>query len=182
MERVRVVDTEQAIAGLLMHLGLSLGDLRRRGYDGASTMGGEKSGVQRRILDKQPCSGHSFNLVIARPSEIVYLIYASPKRVYSRHIQSGTTYRSPLFNVGITRWVENIDGWERFNRHIRVFASYTLGAKSRQLSYISAMALPRTRGHSLGFLSVVTSGPPLPASGVRLPLRQRKQQVLKIFS
>ena len=75
MERVRAVDIEQAIAGLLMHLGLSLGNLCGQGYDGASTMGGEKSGVQRRIIDKQPkalymhCSGHSFNLVIAHAFE-----------------------------------------------------------------------------------------------------------------
>ena len=102
-------------------------------------MAGEKSGVQRRILNKQPkalythCSGHSFNLVIAHACEepsirncvpvmkaITLWIRASPKResllkqVCGRHIQSGTTHRSPLLNVCITRWVENIDGWERF--------------------------------------------------------------------
>ncbi len=75
MERVRAADIEQAIIGLLIQLGLSLKDLRRQGYDGASIMAGEKSGVQRRIIDKHPkalyihCSGHSLNLVIAQACE-----------------------------------------------------------------------------------------------------------------
>lgn len=65
MERVRAVDIEQAMIEILMQFGLSLDDLRGQGYDGASTMAGEKSGVQRRILKKQRkvlythCSGHS---------------------------------------------------------------------------------------------------------------------------
>ena len=47
MERVRTADIEQAITGLLTLLGLSMEDLLGQGYDGASTMSGEKSGVQR---------------------------------------------------------------------------------------------------------------------------------------
>ena len=50
MERVRAAESEQAIIGLLTQLGLSLEDLRGQGYDGASTMGGEKSGVQKKVL------------------------------------------------------------------------------------------------------------------------------------
>ena len=75
MERVRAVDIEQAMIEILMQLGLSLDDLHGQGYDGASTMAGEESGVQRRILNKQSkvlythCSGHSFNLVIAHACE-----------------------------------------------------------------------------------------------------------------
>ena len=55
---------------MLEELGLSLGDLRGQGYDGASTMSGEKSGVQKQLRDIQPktlythCAGHSFNLAI----------------------------------------------------------------------------------------------------------------------
>ena len=139
MEQVCAADIEQAITGLLTQLSLLLEDIRGQGYDGASTMGGEKSGVQKRILDKQPkalythCSGHSFNLVIASACDellirncisiikaITLWIRASPKResllkqVCEKRSQDGTAHQSPLLNVCITRWVENIDGWERF--------------------------------------------------------------------
>ena len=71
MDRVRVVDITNAIVGTLEGLGLSLNNLRGQGYDGASTMSGEKSGVQKRIRDIQPkalythCVSHSLNLVIS---------------------------------------------------------------------------------------------------------------------
>ncbi len=66
LERVHAID----ITGCLEELGLSLNNLRGQGYDGASTMSGEKSGVQKRIREKQPkaiythCAGHFFNLAI----------------------------------------------------------------------------------------------------------------------
>ena len=56
MERVRATDIEEAITGLLKDVALSLDYLRGQGYDGASTMSGERSGVQKRILEKQPKS------------------------------------------------------------------------------------------------------------------------------
>ena len=98
MERVCTVNIEQAITGLLTDLGLSLDDLRGQGYDGASTMSGEKSGVQRRIMEKQPkalythCSSHSLNLVIAQacadPSETVFLL-SRPSLIGLKHHQKG---------------------------------------------------------------------------------------------
>ena len=54
MERVRAADIEDAIIKLLQDVGLSLDFLRGQGYDGASTMSGERAGVQKRILDRQP--------------------------------------------------------------------------------------------------------------------------------
>ena len=69
---VCAVYIQQAITGVLTDIGLSLKELHKQGYHGASTMSGEKSGVQRRILQKQPkalythCMGHSLNLVIAK--------------------------------------------------------------------------------------------------------------------
>ena len=51
MSRVCAVHIEKAITGVLTDIGLSLGELCGPGYDGASTMSGEKSGVQRRILE-----------------------------------------------------------------------------------------------------------------------------------
>ena len=70
LERVRAIDITNAIVNCLEGLGLSLNELRGQGYDGASTMSGEKSGVQKRIRDIQPkalythCAGHSLNLAI----------------------------------------------------------------------------------------------------------------------
>ena len=137
LERVRAIDITDAIVNYLERLGLSLNDLHGQGYDGASTMSGEKSGVQKRIRDIQPkaythCAGHSLNLAIVSAcivfsvrnaidhiKTLTLWIKASPKRaallkvVYQNTIQ-GTSNRSPLLNVCITR-VENIDGWERFS-------------------------------------------------------------------
>ena len=75
LDCVRAEYLEQAIVGLLGNLNLSIDDLRGQGYDGASTMSGGKSGLQRRILNRQPkalythCAGDSFNLVIAHGCE-----------------------------------------------------------------------------------------------------------------
>ena len=70
LQRVRAIDIADAIVSTIEGLGLSVGDLRGQGYDGASTMSGEKSGVQRRIRDLQlkaiytHCAGRSLNLAI----------------------------------------------------------------------------------------------------------------------
>ncbi len=104
-------------------------------------MSGERSGVQKRIREKQPkaiythCAGHSFNLAILssctlppirncidQVKSITLWIKNSPKRdallkavvnITGNKHNSGTS-RTPLLNVCITRWVENIEGWERF--------------------------------------------------------------------
>ena len=46
----------------------------------------------------------------------------SPKRegllkcVYEHRIMEGaSSNRNPILNVCVTRWIENIDGWERFS-------------------------------------------------------------------
>ena len=70
MPRVRAIDIANAIISTLEELGLSLQNLRGEGYDGAATMSGEKSGVQKQLRDIQPkalyihCAGHSINLAI----------------------------------------------------------------------------------------------------------------------
>lgn len=102
-------------------------------------MAGERSGVQKRIRDIQPkavythCAGHSLNLAVVSPCTIptirscidnvkamtLWVTY-SPKRegllkkVYHSGTESLQATRNSLLNVCITRWVENIDGWERF--------------------------------------------------------------------
>ena len=118
-------------------MGLPLDNLRGQGYDGASTMSGETSGVQTRIREKQPkaifthCAGHSLNLVIQSSCSILGIrntssqvknftlwIKASAKRegllkaIFISRTESSS--RAPLLNVCVTRWVENIDGWQRF--------------------------------------------------------------------
>ena len=139
MVRVRAVDIEEAITKQLTDISLSFDYLHGQGYDGASTLSGERSGVQKRILDKQPkalythCSGHSLNLVITQACTepairncisvmkgLTIFIKSSPKRggllkeICTRQQQVGTSGPTPLLDVCITRWVENIAGWQRF--------------------------------------------------------------------
>ena len=140
LERVRAKDITAAIITTIEGLGLSVDNLRGQGYDGASTMSGKNAGVQALIRQKQPkalythCAGNSLNLVIATfcgvpiirncidsVKAMTLLVKASPKRegllraIYQKGVQEGiASSRAPLLNVCITRWVENIDGWEQF--------------------------------------------------------------------
>ena len=140
LDRVRATDIAKAIVDTIEELGLSLNELRGQGYDGAATMSGKKSGVQKQIRDIQPkavythCAGHSLNLAIVTSCSIplvsncieqiksftLWIKYSAKregllKSVCDRGIQSGANpSRKPLLNVCITRWVENIEGWERF--------------------------------------------------------------------
>ena len=137
LERVRAVDIASAIIFSIENLGLSLNNLRGQGYDGASTMSGERAGVQARIRERQPkalythCAGHSLNLAILNSCSIVPItncidqiksftlwIRHSDKRsgLLKAVVEKGThqSSRITLLNVCVTRWVENIDGWERF--------------------------------------------------------------------
>ena len=61
MERVQAMDSASAIISSIENLE----SLHGQDYDGASTMSGERSGVQARIHERQPkvlytnCTGHS---------------------------------------------------------------------------------------------------------------------------
>ena len=134
---MRAVDIADSILETLNNLGLSLSG--GQGYDGASTMSGAKSGVQARIREQQPmalythCAGHSFNLAILNSCSIpcirncidqikslTLFVKHSPKRegLLKVIVSTNTVHHSsrvPLLSVCITRWVENIDGWERFS-------------------------------------------------------------------
>lgn len=138
LQRVRSVDIVEAIIATIEELGMCMSDIRGQGYDGAANMAGAKSGVQKRIRDIQPkavythCAGHSLNLAVVSSCSLpvirncidkiksftIWVTY-SPKReellkkVYHMGDASLTSH-NPLLNVCITRWVENIDGWERF--------------------------------------------------------------------
>ncbi len=138
MERVRAVDIASAIISSIENLGLNLESLRGQGYDGASTMSGERAGVQARIRNRQPkalythCAGHCLNLAILNSCSILPItncisqiksftlwVRNSDMRLnlLKAVVEKGThqSSRIPLFNVCVTRWVENIDGWERFS-------------------------------------------------------------------
>lgn len=140
LSRVRASDISDSILTTLSNLGLSVNNLRGQGYDGASTMSGAKSGVQARIRELQPkavythCAGHSLNLAIINSCSVpcisncidqikslTLFVKNSPKRdgllkaIVSTNTVHDTSKRSPLLNVCITRWLENIDGWERFS-------------------------------------------------------------------
>jgi hypothetical protein len=59
-----------ALDGMLASHGLSISRIRGQGYDGASNMRGEFSGLQRQILDENPyafyihCFAHQLQLVV----------------------------------------------------------------------------------------------------------------------
>ena len=102
-------------------------------------MSGAKAGVQARIRAQQPkalythCAGHSLNLAILGSCSIpcisncidqikslTLFVKHSPKRegLLKAIVSTNTVHtssRSPLLNVCVTRWIENIDGWERFS-------------------------------------------------------------------
>lgn len=137
LNRVRAIDISDAIIICLENIGLSLSNLRGQGYDGAASMSGIKTGVQARIKEKQPkavythCSGHALNLSIVGSCAIpsvrncidsiksltIWVKYSTKREGLLKAITSKETHptsRNPLLNVCVTRWVENIDGWERF--------------------------------------------------------------------
>uniref|UniRef100_A0A2S2R1F9 Zinc finger MYM-type protein 1 n=1 Tax=Sipha flava TaxID=143950 RepID=A0A2S2R1F9_9HEMI len=67
---------KNAIKQKLQELGLSLDNLRGKGYDGGSNMAGKNNGVQALLLNEQPlafythCFSHSLNLCISKACEV----------------------------------------------------------------------------------------------------------------
>uniref|UniRef100_A0A1X7UA98 TTF-type domain-containing protein n=2 Tax=Amphimedon queenslandica TaxID=400682 RepID=A0A1X7UA98_AMPQE len=139
LQRVRAIDVAIAIVTCLQNLGLSLSDLRGQGYDGASTMSGAKNGVQAKLKEIQPkavythCSGHALNLSIvsscsiplirncvdAMKSFTIWVKYSPKREGLLKAIAAEKTHstsRSILLNMCVTRWIENIEGWERFTQ------------------------------------------------------------------
>ncbi|XP_077967726.1 zinc finger MYM-type protein 1-like [Styela clava] len=114
------VSAESISSNILTHLsgiGVDLQKLVGQGYDGATTMAGHVSGVQKRIRDKYPraifvhCASHCSNLVINDQSKVAIIrstcdiiretirfFRESPKR------RAGLGINIPLFCP--TRWSE----------------------------------------------------------------------------
>ena len=64
------------------------------------------------------CSVPEIRNCIDSVKSITIWVKYSPKREALQAIADGCTYpasRQTLLNIRITRWVENIDGWERFS-------------------------------------------------------------------
>lgn len=134
LDRVRATNITKAIVATIEELGLSLNEMRGQGYDGAATMKGEKSGVQKQIHDLQPkavythCAGHSLNLSIVTACSIplvsncieqiksftLWIEYKCEgllKAVCDHGIQSGTNpLRKPILNVSQAGWKTSRDG------------------------------------------------------------------------
>ena len=62
LERVHAVDISNALQDVIRKVGLSLSQLRGQGYDGASTMSGERGGVQKLLMERQPTQGSVYAL------------------------------------------------------------------------------------------------------------------------
>ena len=138
LNQVRATDIADAIIECVEYLGLSLSNLRGQGYDGAATISCYRAGVQANICIKQPkalythCAGHSLNLAILNSCSVppirncidhiksitLWIKYSAKRKGVLREIfsqGSNASSRAPLLNICITRWVENIDGWERLS-------------------------------------------------------------------
>ena len=92
---------EKQITGLIESLGISVNKCRGQGYDGASTMSGAYSGVQKRISDRAPnavyvhCAAHNLNLVLNDACQKIPEIrayYDTVQRIYV------------FFSESINRW------------------------------------------------------------------------------
>ena len=117
MDSVSAESISSSILAHLSKIGVDFQKLVGQGYDGASTMAGHLSGVQKRIRDKCPCAifvhcaSHCLNLVINDQSKVpiirntgdviretIHFFRESPKRRASLGINI------PLFSP--TRWSE----------------------------------------------------------------------------
>ena len=116
------ISAESISAAILAHLsniGVDLRKLVGQGYDGALTMTGHVSGVQKRIREKYPraifvhCAAHCLNLVINDQSrvpivrstcDIIRETIRSFRKSPKRRLTLGVNI--PLFSP--TRWSENI--------------------------------------------------------------------------
>jgi hypothetical protein len=129
---LQAVDAEsiaQVILNHMRHIGLDLQKIIGQGYDGATTMSGHISGVQKRIRDVLPkavyvhCAAYCLNLVINDQSKIVMIRNAcdvmrdtihffreSPKR------RSALGFNLPLFCT--TRWTEKYKSIRIFHQKL----------------------------------------------------------------
>ncbi len=81
LKRVRAIDITEVIHSI-DNLGLSLCNLRGQGYNGASTMSGEKGGVQAKILEKQPKALYSLCRPFIKPCHFKVLFNSFNQKLH----------------------------------------------------------------------------------------------------
>ena len=85
LELVRAVDITETITSSIENLGLSLCNLCGQGYDGPSTMAGEKAGVQARICESNQSYLHPLCWSFIEPSYIDYLCNSANQKLHRSH-------------------------------------------------------------------------------------------------
>ena len=169
----------ETILRLLDHVNLNIDDIVGQGYDGASAMSGNKSGVQKYICDKVPmatyvhCANHTLNLCLEKAGqipeiqscistmkEIIVFFRESPKRSkylaliveeLSEDDESSTSRKNwRLKKMCPTRWVESQESTE-------FFASMFLPVKTACDRLSIGDFGPLVAGKCLGFLKQITT-------------------------
>ena len=130
-------------------LGLDLRDCRGQCYDGASNMSGKYSGVAAHILEENRlalythCASHRLNLCVASACQIQVVtnmmqnvtkignFFHTPKRkallqkMVKQHLP--VNHHTTLLDVCRTRWIQRIDGLERFlEMYVAIAAAFEI--------------------------------------------------------
>lgn len=126
------------ILRILDKAGLEIKDCRGQGYDGASNMSSEAVGVQGRIKSMcekavyTHCCGHNLSLVVVsacklpvvrnvldKVKDVTQMFVKGSKKMnlLQEVVKQNPNYsegQKVIFNVCVTRWVENLDGYNQF--------------------------------------------------------------------
>ena len=122
------LSAESILTSILTHLskiGVDFQKLVGQGYDGASTMAGHLSGVQKRIRDKYPraifvhCASHSLNLVINDQSKV--LIIRNTCAVIRETIHFFRESHKRRASLGINIPLFSPTRWSEKYKSIRIF-------------------------------------------------------------
>ena len=129
LERTIAHHIASSIKNSLQQIGLDISLCRGQGYDGCTTMAGEKVGVQGIIKQVAPlafythCAGHKINLVIAHSCGITGVsntdklktvcLFALLVNIMETEIQH-TGKREPLIDLCRTRWAERHEAYTHF--------------------------------------------------------------------
>ena len=129
----------EEILYILKKVGLDINNCRGQGYDGAANMSSEAVGVQRIIKNNSTdksvythCCGHNLALVISTACKLVMIRNALDtvmdtcmmfvRGSKKMSLLSGVVkenphfseHQKPIFDICVTRWVENLDGYNKF--------------------------------------------------------------------
>ena len=138
LERVTGREIAQSIIDFLNENGISLGNMRGQGYDGACNMSSDHSGVQGLICKHSPlatyvhCYGHCLNLVVSKTCSLpdvrnvldrlqhccrFFLNSSKRNGVLEMIVSKSVAHegkRKPLLDYCRTRWVERSIAYRHF--------------------------------------------------------------------